>query len=78
MSSKVINFMDRKSPDINILIEDFTDEFYECETLQVKHWLITNSDHTGLSSEQINQLSINQLKYLFIDASLSMLAESTD
>ena len=56
-----------------LLIEDLTDEFYECGTHQVKHWLISNSDHTGLSKEQINQLSIKQLKDVFINSSLTMI-----
>ena len=60
-----------------ILIEDLTDEFYECGTHQIKHWLISNLDQTGHTSEQINQLSINQLKDLFINVSLSVLSEST-
>lgn len=30
-----------------ILIEDLTDEFYESGTHQVKHWLISNLDHSN-------------------------------
>jgi len=56
-----------------LLIEDLIDEFYECGTHQVKHWLISNLDQTGHTSEQINQLSINQLKDLFINTSLRMI-----
>jgi hypothetical protein len=40
VSSNVINFMDRKYPDTNILIEGFTDEFYETGTEQIKEWLV--------------------------------------
>ena len=56
-----------------ILIEDLTDEFYESGTHQVKNWLISNLDQTGHTSEHINQLSINQLKDLFINTSLQMI-----
>jgi len=42
-----------------LLVEDLTDEVCECGTDQVKHWLVSNSDHTGLSEQQINRLSIN-------------------
>lgn len=56
-----------------LLIEDLIDEFYECGTHQIKHWLISNSDLTGHTSEQINQLSINKLKDLFINTSLEMI-----
>ena len=56
-----------------ILIEDLTDEFYESGTHQVKHWLVSNSDHTGLSEQQINQLTIKQLKYVFINTPLEMI-----
>ena len=59
-----------------ILIEDLTDEFYESGTHQVKHWLVSNSDHTGLSEQQINQLTIKQLKDVFINTSLSLVRES--
>lgn len=56
-----------------ILIEDLTNEFYESGTHQVKHWLVSNSDHTGLSEQQINQLTIKQLKDVFINTSLEMI-----
>lgn len=56
-----------------LLIEDLIDEFYECGTHQIKHWLISNLDQTGHTSEQINQLSINKLKDLFINTSLEMI-----
>ena len=56
-----------------ILIEDLTDEFYESGTHQVKHWLVSNSDQTGLSEQQINQLTIKQLKDVFINTSVEMI-----
>jgi hypothetical protein len=56
-----------------ILIENLTDEFYECGTQQVKDWLIDNLDHIGLSKQQVNQLSIKQLKNVFLNTSLEMI-----
>jgi|SaaInlStandDraft_1057018.scaffolds.fasta_scaffold142037_1 hypothetical protein len=65
-----------KDPDINqdLLIEGLIDEFYECGTMQVRDWLV--GQNTGLSKEQINQLTIKQLKDVFINTSLSLVRES--
>ena len=65
-----------KDHDINqdLLIEGLIDEFYECGTMQVRDWLV--GQNTGLSKEQINQLTIKQLKDVFINTSLSLVRES--
>ena len=65
-----------KDPDINqdLLIEGLIDEFYECGIMQVRDWLV--GQNTGLSKEQINQLTIKQLKDLFINTSLSLVRKS--
>ena len=65
-----------KDLDINqdLLIEGLIDEFYECGTMQVRDWLV--GQNTGLSKEQINQLTIKQLKDVFINTSLSLVRES--
>ena len=65
-----------KDPDINqdLLIEGLIDEFYECGIMQVRDWLV--GQNTGLSKEQINQLTIKQLKDVFINTSLSLVRES--
>ena len=62
-----------EDPDINqdLLIEGLIDEFYECGIMQVRDWLV--GQNTGLSKEEINQLSINQLEDLFIKTSLQIL-----
>lgn len=62
-----------KDPDINqdLLIEGLIDEFYECGTMQVRDWLV--GQNTCLSKEQINQLTIKQLKDVFIKTSLQIL-----
>jgi hypothetical protein len=56
-----------------ILIEDLTDESYECGTDQVKYWLVSNFDHTGLSEQQTKRLTIMQLKDVFINTSLGVI-----
>ena len=65
-----------KDHDINqdLLIEGLIDEFYECRTMQVRDWLV--GQNTCLSKEQINQLTIKQLKDVFINTSLSLVRES--
>ena len=65
-----------KDPDIkqDLLIEGLIDEFYECGTMQVRDWLV--GQNTGLSKEQINQLTIKQLKDVFKNTSLSLVRES--
>jgi hypothetical protein len=65
-----------KYPDINrdLLIEGLIDEFYECGIMQVRDWLV--GQNTGLSKEQNNQLTIKQLKDVFINTSLSLVRES--
>ena len=65
-----------KDPDINrdLLIEGLIDEFYECGIMQVRDWLV--GQNTGLSKEQNNQLTIKQLKDVFINTSLSLVRES--
>jgi hypothetical protein len=71
MSSNVINFMDRKYPDINILIEDFTDEFYETGTEQIKDWLVSNISNK--SEKVIRDMDTDTLLDLFIETSIELM-----
>ena len=71
MSSNVIDFMERKYPDINILIEDFTDEFYETGTEQIKEWLVSNiSDN---SEQVIRDMDTDTLLDLFLETSIELM-----
>ena len=71
MSSNVINFMEKKYPDINILIEDFTDEFYETGTEQIKEWLVSNiSDN---SEQVIRDMDTDTLLDLFLETSIELM-----
>tara|TARA_B110000902_G_C14165053_1_gene534621 strand:+ start:627 stop:878 length:252 start_codon:yes stop_codon:yes gene_type:complete len=70
MSSNVIDFMERKYPDINILIEDLTDEFYETGTEQIKEWLVSNiSDN---SEQVIRDMDTDTLLDLFLETSIEL------
>ena len=71
MSSNVINFMDRKYPDINILIEDFTDEFYETGTEQIKDWLVSNISNK--SEKVIRDMDTDTLLVLFLETSIELM-----
>ncbi|MDA7856601.1 hypothetical protein N9A84_03265 [Gammaproteobacteria bacterium] len=71
MSSNVINFMDRKYPDINILIEDFTDEFYETGTEQIKEWLVSNISNK--SEKVIRDMDTDTLLDLFLETSIELM-----
>ena len=71
MSSNVINFMEKKYPDINILIEDFTDEFYETGTEQIKEWLVSNL--SDKSEQVIRDMDTDTLLELFLETSIELM-----
>ena len=71
MSSNVIDFMERKYPDINILIEDFTDEFYETGTEQIKEWLVSNI--SDKSEQVIRDMDTDTLLDLFLETSIELM-----
>ena len=71
MSSNVIDFMERKYPDINILIEDFTDEFYETGTEQIKEWLVSNISNK--SEKVIRDMDTDTLLDLFLETSIELM-----
>ncbi len=62
-----------KDPDINqdLLIEGLIDEFYECGIMQVRDWLV--GQNTGLTIEQVHVLSHDQIRNLFVSASLDLI-----
>ena len=71
MSSNVIDFMERKYPDINILIGDFTDEFYETGTEQIKEWLVSNISNK--SEQVIRDMDTDTLLDLFLETSIELM-----
>ena len=70
MSSDVINIMVRRQ-DINELIENLTDEFYETETKQIKQWLVSNISNT--SERVIRDMDTETLLDLFLDSSMELM-----
>jgi hypothetical protein len=71
MSSNVINFMEKKYLDINILIEDFTDEFYETGTERIKEWLVSNISNK--SEKVIRNMDTDTLLDLFLETSIELM-----
>jgi hypothetical protein len=65
--------LNEKRWNVNWIIEDLEDEFYENGTKVIINWLIVNREEVGLSEDEIKELSINELKTLFINTSLKMM-----
>ena len=63
--------MEKKYPDINILIEDFTDEFYETGTEQIKEWLVSNI--SDKSEQVIRDMDTDTLLDLFLETSIELM-----
>jgi len=70
MSLNVINLIDRRQ-DINVLIEDLTDEFYETGTNQIKQWLVSNISNT--SEKVIRDMDTNTMLDLFLETSIALM-----
>lgn len=65
--------LNEKRWNVNWIIEDLEDEFYENGTRRIIGWLIDNIEVVDMSEDEIKELSINQLKTLFINTSLKMM-----
>lgn len=70
MSSDVINIM-VIGQDINELVEDLTDEFYETGIKQIKQWLVSNISNT--SERVIRDMDTETLLDLFLDSSMELM-----
>ncbi len=70
--SNVIS-INEKRWNVNWIIEDLEDEFYENGTKRIMGWLIDNIEEVDMSEDEIKELSVNQLKTLFINTSLKMM-----
>ena len=62
--------------DVNWVIEDLMDEFYETGTDKIKEWLIQNKEDVGLSVNEIKNLNVEDLKLCYVNTSLKMLGMS--
>ena len=63
--------MEKKYLDINILIEDFTDEFYETGTERIKEWLVSNISNK--SEKVIRNMDTDTLLDLFLETSIELM-----
>lgn len=70
--SNVIS-INEKRWNLNWIIEDLEDEFYQNGTKRIIGWLIDNIEEVDMSEDEIKELSVNQLKTLFINTSLKMM-----
>lgn len=70
--SNVIS-INEKRWNVNWIIEDLEDEFYQNGTKRIIGWLIDNIEEVDMSEDEIKELSVNQLKTLFINTSLKMM-----
>lgn len=62
--------------DVNWVIEDLMDEFFETGTDKIKEWLIQNKEDVGLSVNEIKNLNVEDLKLCYVNTSLKMLGMS--
>ena len=61
---------------VNWVISDLIDEFYENGTDEIRKWLILNKEEVGLSDKEIKELDTEDLKLTFVNTSLKMLGMS--
>ena len=62
--------------DVNWVIEDLMDEFFETGTDKINEWLIQNKDDVGLCVNEIKNLNVEDLKLCYVNTSLKMLGMS--
>ena len=62
--------------DVDWVIEDLMDEFFETGTDKIKEWLIQNKEDVGLSVNEIKNLNVEDLKLCYVNTSLKMLGMS--
>ena len=56
---------------VNLLVEDLTDEFYESGTDEIKRWLIVNI--SDKSKTNINNMDHDDLLDLFLETSIELM-----
>ena len=62
--------------DVDWIVSDLIDEFYESGSDEIRKWLIQNKSDCELSVKEIKELDIEDLKLTFINTSLKMLGMS--
>ena len=61
---------------VDWIISDLIDEFFETGTDGIIQWLIQNKEDVGLSEKEIKKLGIEELKLTYVNTSLKMLGMS--
>ena len=61
---------------VDWVVQDLMDEFYENGTDEIRKWLILNKEEVGLSDKEIKELDTEDLKLTFVNTSLKMLGMS--
>jgi|TARA_B100000214_G_scaffold292590_1_gene222312 hypothetical protein len=61
---------------VDWIISDLIDEFFETGTDGIIQWLIQNKEDVGLSEKEIKNLDIEELKLTYVNTSLKMLGMS--
>ena len=61
---------------VDWIVSDLIDEFFETGTDGIIKWLIQNKEDVGLSEKEIKNLDIEELKLCFVNTSLKMLGMS--
>ena len=55
---------------VDWIISDLVDEFFETGTDEITKWLIQNKEDVGLSEKEIKELDVEDLKLTFVNTSL--------
>ena len=61
---------------VDWIIQDLMDEFFETGTDEIIKWLIINKDDVGLTEKEIKNLDLEDLKLTYVNTSLKMLGMS--
>ena len=73
--SNLVNLNDYRW-NVDWIISDLVDEFFETGTDEITKWLIQNKEEVGLSEKEIKELDVEDLKLTFVNTSLKMLGMS--
>ena len=61
---------------VDWIIQDLMDEFFETGTDEIIKWLIINKEDVGLTEKEIKNLDLEDLKLTYVNTSLKMLGMS--
>ena len=61
---------------VDWIVQDLMDEFFETGTDEIIKWLIINKEDVGLTEKEIKNLDLEDLKLTYVNTSLKMLGMS--